>query len=224
MSTSEMCGEKCVSATEQFPNNSAIDTKTSANLNNETISLTTTKPTQNSNVTFTIPSTESMSTLINNSTKMKNDSVSQLSDTTQSSNNTIATNVSISSTKSLPIEPTIAKPQNALLRPCPCQCKKNVLIGNVDKFKKKAEEAKDAIVNELSIDTVKLSSHVRAKTSAVDSRPESAVIGFTVGIAFFGIVVGFLVLADINHVVEYLKRFKAKETQDNQIHPSNNSS
>ncbi|KAK7111313.1 glutamate--tRNA ligase-like [Littorina saxatilis] len=98
---------------------------------------------------------------------------------------------------------------------CNCRCLENVALTLANSTSQKAQQTKQQIQDDLLEDRKQLSSYIRSKTSAPDERKSALVVGSTVGIVVFIIVLCLVVLPDFLKVCWYVAmRFRDRSKQN----------
>ncbi|XP_071111812.1 serine-rich adhesin for platelets-like [Haliotis cracherodii] len=108
-----------------------------------------------------------------------------------------------SAATSTDLNPNVTSPAPAMKKACTCLCKSKPLKKNQTKVMAAKEKA-IKIQKELKVDTMNLSSSVRKKVSAPDSRTTAAVGGY-LGICLLTIALGSLILADITSITRHIQ-------------------
>ncbi|XP_067658315.1 uncharacterized protein [Haliotis asinina] len=101
------------------------------------------------------------------------------------------------------LDDNATSPAPAMTKACTCLCKSKPLKKNQTKVMAAKEKA-IKIQKELKVDTMNLSSSVRRKVSAPDSRTTAAVGGY-LGICLLTIALGSLILADITSITRHIQ-------------------
>lgn len=115
---------------------------------------------------------------------------------------TIQPTSSVYMSSSISTQPTTPQPSTSRL--CTCPCSKTVVDPKYQNLtKEKIDRIVEEIKKELTVEKGNLSSSIRKKISAKDNRPSSTGIG-SVGIVFFVIVFGGLILSDVSAIYQHL--------------------